>query len=79
MSAKSIPKCASDNSLSRSKIYEQINKGLLIARKVDGRTIIIDEDERAWLRSLPKVVAAPAPDGTEDRTQSEGKAGEAAP
>ena len=41
--------------IGRTTIYAEINDGRLIARKIRGRTVITDEDEAAWLASLPKV------------------------
>ncbi len=37
----------------RSTIRRAIDAGELVARKLYGRTLILDEDLRAWLRSLP--------------------------
>lgn len=38
---------------SRTTIYEAIKSGDLQVHKMGARTIIIDEDLRSWLRSLP--------------------------
>jgi hypothetical protein len=43
------------NGVGRSKIYEEIAAGRLKARKLGARTIIVDEDENAWLSSLPRL------------------------
>jgi hypothetical protein len=68
MAAKSIPEFARSNDISRSSVYLEIASGRLIAPKIGARTIITAEDELAWLRSLPRMVAALAPsDETEDR------------
>ena len=37
----------------RSRAYEEMASGRLIARKAGRRTIITDEDAEDWLRSLP--------------------------
>lgn len=39
--------------IGRTKVYEEIGAGRLAARKVGSRTIILREDARAWLDSLP--------------------------
>jgi excisionase family DNA binding protein len=36
-------------SVSRTKIYEEIKAGRLVIRKIGHRTVILDEDVRAWL------------------------------
>lgn len=41
--------------LGRSKIYEEIRHGRLKARKIGSRTIILDDDLRSWLASLPSA------------------------
>jgi excisionase family DNA binding protein len=38
-------------SLSRSKIYEEIKAKRLVVRKVGRRTIVLDQDARAWLEN----------------------------
>ncbi len=45
-----IPKLAP---VGRTKIFEAIRDGHLIARKLGRRTMILDEDLRAWLSALP--------------------------
>jgi hypothetical protein len=39
----------------RTKIYEWINSGRLRAKKLDGRTIVLAEDLKTFLTSLPDV------------------------
>jgi len=41
--------------LSRSSIYEAIKRGDLVARKLGKRTLILDEDLRHFLVTLPRV------------------------
>jgi hypothetical protein len=43
---------------SRSKGYELVRAGLLIARKLGSKTLIFDEDNLGWHHALPKVPAA---------------------
>lgn len=38
-----------------TKAYEEIKAGRLVARKIGRRTIILDEDLKAWLDVLPRV------------------------
>lgn len=42
--------------LGRSKLYEKIADGSLKARKLDRKTIVLDEDWLAFLRGLPVAV-----------------------
>lgn len=37
----------------RTKVYDEIRKGRLRARKIGRRTIILDADLKDWLASLP--------------------------
>lgn len=39
----------------RTKIFEAIAEGKLKARKLGRKTLILDDDLRAWLASLPLV------------------------
>ena len=41
------------SSLGRTAVYEEIGRGRLKARKVGRRTIILFEDARRWLETLP--------------------------
>ena len=45
----------SEGPFSRSFIYEAIKKGLLKARKGGRRTVILDDDYRRFLESLPAI------------------------
>lgn len=51
----SIPEAAEVASISRTKIYEAIKSGNLVARKHGKRTIILRDDLRAFLAALPAV------------------------
>jgi excisionase family DNA binding protein len=53
--AYSIAEAAEAASIGRTKIYEAINNGSLIARKHGKRTIILRDDLRAFLAALPAV------------------------
>ena len=51
----SIDEFTERHPISRSQTYLEIKAGRLGARKVGTRTIITDEDEIAWLNSLPAM------------------------
>lgn len=42
----------------RTTIYAEIREGNLKARKLRGRTLILEEDLRQWLASLPALEVA---------------------
>jgi excisionase family DNA binding protein len=50
---RSVEAAAVHAGCSRTTIYEAIKSGALRARKLGSRTIIVDEDLRNWLQSLP--------------------------
>jgi excisionase family DNA binding protein len=56
--AHSVEDAARIASSGRTTVYEEINAGRLKARKVGRRTLILDEDLRAWLASLPVMKGA---------------------
>jgi hypothetical protein len=56
--AFSIRELANKGPIGRSSIYNQIAAGRLRARKIGRRTVILDEDWRAFLASTP--VMAPS-------------------
>jgi excisionase family DNA binding protein len=56
--AHSIDGAAARANVGRVTLYEEINAGRLRARKVGRRTIILDDDLRAWLASLPVLKGA---------------------
>ena len=53
--AYSIPGAVEASGLSRSTLYNAIASGELVARKRGARTIIIDDDLRRFLASLPTI------------------------
>jgi hypothetical protein len=56
MPAYTIKQFCERNGIGLTKAYEEINRGRLVARKVDSKTLIVDSDEAAWIESLPRVV-----------------------
>jgi excisionase family DNA binding protein len=40
--------------LSRTTLYEAFQRGELVPRKVGQRTLILADDLKAWLQSMPK-------------------------
>lgn len=49
----SVEDAAKSIGISRNKIFREIREGRLTARKIGRRTIVTDEDLRAYLSSLP--------------------------
>ncbi len=55
--AHSIDGAATEIGVGRDKLYKAIDDGFLVARKFGRRTLILDEDLRAFLQSLPRMKA----------------------
>jgi len=55
--ARSVEDFAIATSIGRTTVYAEIAAGRLKARKVGKRTLILDEDGRAFLASLPELQA----------------------
>jgi hypothetical protein len=53
--AFSISDLTEDSGLGRTKIFQEIAEGRLIAHKCGRRTLILEEDYIRWLRALPVV------------------------
>lgn len=51
---------AARNGLGVTTIYAEIKSGRLVARKLNTRTLILPDDERAWLDALPRLSPQPA-------------------
>ena len=49
----SINDIVKDGPCGRTKVYSEIKVGRLRVRKLGRRTIILPEDRKAWLESLP--------------------------
>jgi hypothetical protein len=64
--AYSISELANKGPIRRSSIYNQIAAGKLRARKIGRRTVILDEDWRAFLESTPVIAPAKRADEPSD-------------
>jgi excisionase family DNA binding protein len=53
--AYSVPEAMDQLGISRDLIYKAISSGKLKARKLGRRTLITDDDLRAFLRALPTL------------------------
>lgn len=58
--AHSIPEACSIACAGRTALYEAIRSGALRAVKRGRRTLLLDEDLRRWVQSLPPVAAKPS-------------------
>lgn len=61
--SKRLQQFAHDHGLDNATVRRLIVTGALVARKVGRITIITEEDERAWLASLPLAVPQPRAQG----------------
>jgi excisionase family DNA binding protein len=53
--AYSVAEAAKQVKSGRSKLYQEIKAGKLVARKLGRKTLILDEDLRAYAKSLPRM------------------------
>ena len=53
--ALTIAEACAASRIGRTRLYEAIRAGELCARKHGKRTLILDEDFRSWLESLPAI------------------------
>jgi excisionase family DNA binding protein len=53
--AHSVPEACSITQTGRTSLYEAIRSGALRAVKRGRRTLILDDDLRHWVQSLPAV------------------------
>jgi len=51
-----IPEACTCSGIGKTKLYEAINSGKLKARKAGKRTLILSDDLRDYLSSLPLMV-----------------------
>ena len=51
--ARSVASFAKNIGLSRSRVYELISAGVIIARKCGSRTLVFDADNQNFRQSLP--------------------------
>lgn len=50
---RSIPATCDALGIRRSKCYQLINRGFLVAKKIDGRTVVTDASIQAFVETLP--------------------------
>jgi excisionase family DNA binding protein len=55
VAAHSVTEVIERLGICRQGVYDLINQKKLVARKLGRRTIILDEDLAAFMRSLPKI------------------------
>jgi hypothetical protein len=53
--ARSIANLVDEGPLSRTFLYSAIKEGRLKARKAGRRTVVLDDDYRAFLQALPVI------------------------
>jgi excisionase family DNA binding protein len=53
--AHSIPEVCAYTGLGRDSVYAAIRTGKLVARKYGRRTVVLDDDMRAFLEALPRL------------------------
>jgi helix-turn-helix protein len=53
--AHSIPEVCAATGFGRDSVYAAIRTGKLIARKYGRRTVVLDDDMRAFLEALPRL------------------------
>jgi Helix-turn-helix domain len=56
--AHSIPEVCAATGLGRDSVYAAIRTGKLVARKYGRRTVVLEDDMRAFLEALPKLEPA---------------------
>lgn len=56
--AYSIEEFCNRFAVGRTKVYEELKRGRLRARKIGRRTIIADDDAESWLGRLPSMKMA---------------------
>ena len=58
MQGLSIPDVVMESAQGRTKIYQAIKSGALVARKAGRRTVILRGDFRRYMQSLPAICVA---------------------
>jgi excisionase family DNA binding protein len=64
--AHSVPEACSIACAGRTALYEAIRSGALRAVKRGRRTLILDDDLRRWVQTLPSLKVNPVKQSSED-------------
>jgi excisionase family DNA binding protein len=67
--AHSVPEACSIACAGRTSVYEAIRSGALRAVKRGRRTLILDDDLRRWVQSLPSI-AVKSPQQSSNRSKT---------
>jgi excisionase family DNA binding protein len=67
--AHSVPEACSIACAGRTSVYEAIRSGALRAVKRGRRTLILDDDLRRWVQSLPSI-AVKSPQQSSNRSKA---------
>ncbi|MPZ36938.1 MAG: helix-turn-helix domain-containing protein [Rhizobiales bacterium] len=50
-------------SVGKTKLYEMLGAGAIVANKIGGKTVIPHDEAERWLKSLPSYTTAKRPGG----------------
>ena len=66
--ALTIPEACQRLGIGRSKLYDELARGNLAARKAGGRTLVLESEVERYLAALPAARFSPPPDIAPDAT-----------